>query len=31
LAIYEKYINEKYIENPVLLEKTKRAQEEISN
>ena len=29
LAIYEKYINEKYIENPVLLEKTKRAQEEI--
>lgn len=31
LAIYEKYINEKYIENPVLLEKTKRAQEEIEN
>lgn len=31
LAIYEKYINEKYIENPVLLEKTKRAQEEINS
>ena len=31
LAIYKKYINEKYIENPVLLEKTKRAQEEIEN
>ena len=31
LAIYEKYINEKYIGNPVLLEKTKRAQEEIEN
>ncbi len=31
LAIYEKYINEKYIENPDLLEKTKRAQEEIEN
>ena len=30
LAIYEKYINEKYIENPILLEKTKRAQEEIN-
>ena len=24
-------LNEKYIENPVLLEKTKRAQEEINN
>lgn len=31
LAIYEKYINEKYIENPILLEKTKRAQEEINS
>ena len=31
LAIYERYINEKYIENPELLEKTKRAQEEINN
>ena len=31
LAIYEKYINEKYIENPILLEKTKKAQEEINN
>ena len=31
LAIYGKYINEKYIENPILLEKTKRAQEEIEN
>ena len=31
LAIYKKYINEKYIENPILLEKTKRAQEEIEN
>ncbi len=31
LAIYKKYINEKYIENPVLLEKTKGAQEEIEN
>ena len=31
LAIYKKYINEKYIENPVLLEKTKRAQEEINS
>ena len=30
LAIYETYINEKYIENPILLEKTKRAQEEIN-
>ena len=29
LAIYKKYINEKYIENPILLEKTKKAQEEI--
>ncbi len=31
LAIYKKYINEKYIKNPVLLKKTKRAQEEIEN
>ena len=31
LAIYEKYINEEYIENPILLEKTKKAQEEIEN
>ena len=31
LAIYEKYINEKYIENPILLEKTKRTQEEINS
>ncbi|WP_295617481.1 7,8-didemethyl-8-hydroxy-5-deazariboflavin synthase subunit CofG [uncultured Methanobrevibacter sp.] len=31
LAIYERYINEKYIENPILLEKTKKAQEEINN
>ena len=31
LAIYVKNINEIYIENPVLLEKTKRAQEEIEN
>ena len=27
LAIYKEYINEKYIENPILLEKTKKAQE----
>ena len=31
LAIYKKYINEKFIENPILLEKTKKAQEEIEN
>ena len=31
LAIYEKYINEKYIVNPDLLEKTKKAQEEIKS
>ena len=31
LAIYKKYINEKYIENPILLEKTKKAREEINN
>ena len=31
LAIYKEYINEKYIENPILLEKTKKAQEEIEN
>ena len=30
LAIYDKYINEKYIENPILLEKTRKAQKEIN-
>lgn len=31
LAIYEKYINEKYIKNPELLEKTKQAQKKLTN
>ncbi|AMK15969.1 7,8-didemethyl-8-hydroxy-5-deazariboflavin synthase subunit CofG [Methanobrevibacter olleyae] len=30
LAIYEKYINEKYIKNPELLEKTKQTQKKIN-
>ncbi|SFL16520.1 FO synthase subunit 1 [Methanobrevibacter olleyae] len=31
LAIYEKYINEKYIKNPELLEKTKQTQKKLTN